>query len=78
MSFIKCYRCTGASTLGVFVNLNLVEAVYMDPIPSTKLYNVKIRIGGIEYNMFDEPIDSEKASNALLQVTGLKGKGGAL
>jgi hypothetical protein len=50
----------------------------MEPVPSKKLYNVKIRVGGIEYDMFDDLVDSEKASNSLLQVTGLKGKGKVL
>jgi len=77
-SFMQCYRRTGDNTSAVFINLNLVEAVYMEPIPSKKLYNVKIRVGGIEYDMFDDLVDSEKASNSLLQVTGLKGKGKVL
>lgn len=75
---MQCYRRTGDNTSAVFVNLNLLEAVHMDPIPSKNLFNVKIRVGGIEYDMFDEPVESEKASNALLQVTGLKGKGKVL
>ncbi|MGB5506839.1 MAG: hypothetical protein WBM70_09140 [Sulfurovum sp.] len=73
MSFIKCYH-TDDSTSEVFVNLSLVEVVYIDPVPGEKLYNVKIRVGGVEYNMLNELVDNGKAANALLQVTGLKGK----
>lgn len=70
MSFIQCFDNTGSEPLAVFVNLNLAEAVYIDPLDNS----VKIVVGGVKYDMFDEPIDKEKASNAILQVTGLKGK----
>jgi len=70
MSFIQCFDNTGSEPLAVFVNLNLAEAVYMDPLDNS----VKIVVGGVKYDMFDESIDREKASNAILQVTGLKGK----
>lgn len=74
MSFIQCFDNTGSEPLAVFANLNLAEAVYMKQIDGSELYNVKIKVGGVEYDMFDEPADSAKASNAILQVTGLKGK----
>jgi hypothetical protein len=74
MSFIQCFDNTGSESLAVFVNLNLAEAVYMDTTAGTELYSVKIKVGGVEYDMFDEPADRAKASNAILQVTGLKGK----
>jgi hypothetical protein len=74
MSFIQCFDNTGSEPLAVFVNLNLAEAVYIDPIPGSDLYNVKITVGGVKYDMFDEAVDNAKASNAILQVTGLKGK----
>lgn len=73
MSFIQCFNTSGSEPVAVFVNLNLAEAVYVDPAGSG-LFNVKIVVGGVTYDMFEEPIDNAKASNAILQVTGLKGK----
>lgn len=74
MSFIQCFDNTGSEPSAVFVNLNLAEAVYMAPITGSDLYNVTITVGGVKYDMFDEAVNKEKASNAILQVTGLKGK----
>ena len=74
MSFIQCFDTASGEALAVFVNLNLAEAVYMEQIYGSDLYNVKIVVGGHKYDMFDEPVESNKASNAILQVTGLKGK----
>ena len=74
MSFIQCFDTTGNEPLAVFVNLNLAEAVYMDTILGSDLFSVKIVVGCVRYYMFDEPLDKEKASNAILQATGLKGK----
>jgi len=74
MSFIQCFDNRGNEPVAVFVNLNLAEAVYTNPNGETGQYNVKIKVGGVEYDMFDEPVDNAKASNAILQVTGLKGK----
>ena len=74
MSFIQCFDNSGNEPTAVFVNLNLAEAVYISATGTTGLYNVKVKVGGVEYDMFDEPVDNAKASNAILQVTGLKGK----
>jgi hypothetical protein len=74
MSFIQCFEHQGRQPSAVFVNLNLVEVVYIDPISESDLSNVKIVVGGVTYDMFEAPVDNAKASNAILQVTGLKGK----
>jgi len=74
MSFIQCFKHKGTEPVAVFVNLNLAEVVYVDPIPGSDLSNVKIAVGGVTYDMFEAPVDNAKASNAILQVTGLKGK----
>jgi len=74
MSFIQCFNNTGSEPAAVFVNLNLAEAVYIDPVSGSDLSNVKIVVGGVIYDMFEAPVDNAKASNAILQVTGLKGK----
>lgn len=74
MSFIQCFENSGIEPLAVFINLNQAEAVYMEAIYGTDLFTVKIVVGGVKYDMFEEAVDEEKASNAILQVTGLKGK----
>lgn len=74
MSFIQCFDNSGIEPQAVFVNLSLAQAVYMEPIYESSLFTVKIVVGGMKYDMFEDAVDEAKASNAILQVTGLKGK----